>query len=139
MPMRRLMLIATCLTPGIVEAQEPRRPAAATQRCSVASRPVAETRALEAEFARRMRAEGQAAATRWAREEGYRYRQKLVAQGVCPPLPGERTASAPAPAKKPLPGKKRGGKCTKTVMQARNIANPGGSAMSMIMVPVCVN
>ncbi len=31
-----------------------------------------------------------------------------------------------------------GGDCEKIVMQPRHIANPGGGAMSMIMVPVCL-
>lgn len=30
-------------------------------------------------------------------------------------------------------------KCDRIVMQARNIANPGGGAMQMIMVPVCMD
>ena len=115
--------------------------APSSTRCSADALPAAERRVMEAEYARRFRREGKASADRWAAEKGRAFRARLVAQGICPPRPGStRVADADrTPRAKGGTRGRKGGKCTKTVMQARNIANPGGGAMSMIMVPVCVN
>lgn len=111
---------------------------ARASRCSADALPQAERRRMELEYARRFRASGKASADRWAAEQGRRFRAHLVAQGVCPAA-GGREGIATNVKPRPSVRDRRGGKCTKTVMQARNIANPGGGAMSMIMVPVCVN
>ena len=113
------------------------RPSAA--RCSLDSMPAAERRQMESEYHARRKADGEASANLWIKQRGAQFRARLEREGVCPPANGR--AATPA-ASSPPPAALRnlkGGKCTKTVMQARNIANPGGGAMSMIMVPVCVN
>ena len=111
--------------------------------CSADALPAAERRAMEREYLRRSKADGRASADEWVREQGRLFRARLARQGVCPPEgnPG-RTTAATGSSRRATPARpsgRKGGKCTKTVMQARNIANPGGGAMSMIMVPVCVN
>jgi len=115
------------------QGKTPRTRTAASPGCSVNALPAAERRDLEREYGRRAKADGKASADRWVAEQGRQFRARLVAQGICP------SEAAAAPARKAEPRSRKGGKCTKTVMQARNIANPGGGAMSMVMVPVCVN
>lgn len=106
--------------------------------CSADAMPAADKRRIQAEYMRISRSEGRLAAERYARQQGLEFRQKLVAQGVCLPLNGTSANRTATTANTATRNKNRG-KCTRTVMQARNIANPGGGAMSMIMVPVCVN
>lgn len=113
--------------------------------CSADAMPASEKRRIEVEYGRIARSQGRAAANSYGREQGALFREKLVAQGICPPLGGAavtkaagQSASRAGEQDKAVRSGKRG-KCTKTTMQARNIANPGGGAMSMIMVPVCVN
>lgn len=112
-----------------------RAPAATPQRCSADAMPAAQRRQIEREYARRVKANGRASAHRWAAEQGRLFRAQLVREGVCDAAPGQGRTTVSTRSTRP----KARGKCTKTVMQARNIANPGGGAMSMIMVPVCVN
>ena len=113
----------------------------AATRCSADALPAAERRRLEQEYARRLKADGKPSADRWVAQQGQLFRARLVKQGVCPAQAGKGDAvrSTASSAPRGTARKRNGQKCTKTVMQARNIANPGGGAMSMIMVPVCVN
>ncbi len=120
--------------------QNAKRPTRQPAKCSADAMPAADKRRIEAEYARIAQTQGRTAAVNYARREGMRFRQKLVAQGVCPaaasaakPVVAENTANTRDTSGK---GKQ---KCTRTTMQARNIANPGGGAMSMIMVPVCLD
>ena len=55
-----------------------------SSRCFANSGPGPERRAMEAEHARRVKADGQASADVWVDEQGRQYRAKLVAQGKCP-------------------------------------------------------
>lgn len=109
-------------------------------RCSADAMPASDKRRIQAEYNRITRTQGRPAAENWARQEGMRFRQQLVSQGICPPVGSATgtTAGRPASERRTVRNA-NGAKCTKTTMQARNIANPGGGAMSMIMVPVCVN
>ena len=115
--------------------------------CSADAMPAPEKRRIEAEYARIAKSRGRVAANGYARQQGALFREKLVAQGVCPPLgaAAASTRNAAGAVSERASGKGRAvgagkqGKCTRTTMQARNIANPGGGAMSMIMVPVCLN
>lgn len=114
-------------------------PRSAPAGCSLDAMPVAERRQMERDYAARRKADGEASANQWINQKGREFRARLERQGVCPPANGDVAANAASRPTERAAGDKRGGKCTKTVMQARNIANPGGGAMSMIMVPVCVN
>lgn len=113
----------------------------AATRCSAEALPAGERQQLEREYKRRLNADGKPSADRWVAQQGQLFRARLVSQGVCPPQAGKGSAvrSTASSALRATARKRSGQKCTKTVMQARNIANPGGGAMSMIMVPVCVN
>ena len=55
-----------------------------SSRCFADSGPGPERRAMEAEHARRVRTDGQAAADAWRAEHGRQYRARLVADGRCP-------------------------------------------------------
>lgn len=118
---------------------------ASSQACSLASMPAAERRAMEQEYQRRDKADGRASANVWIREQGARFRMKLVAEGVCPPP--DRTAgqagkqvarNARASGKKPLLNKK-GQPCTRTRVENRVSPGFGGEAMTMGLVPVCAD
>ncbi|MCW2387158.1 hypothetical protein M2333_000204 [Sphingobium sp. B11D3B] len=54
-----------------------------SSRCFANSGPGPERRAMEAEHARRLRADGKRSADAWVEEHGKRYRAKLVAEGKC--------------------------------------------------------
>jgi len=110
--------------------------ASAGQTCSADALPAAERSRMQAEYKRRVIAEGKASADAWVREQGRLFRQKLVDQGVCPP-PATRQAQA-AQEKKAVRGKD-GRPCERTRLENRNIANLGGGAMSMVLVPVCAD
>ncbi len=56
---------------------------AVSSRCFANSGPGPERRAMEAEHARRLRADGKRSADAWVEEHGKRYRAKLVAEGKC--------------------------------------------------------
>ncbi|MET0247153.1 MAG: hypothetical protein ABW182_10435 [Sphingomonas sp.] len=58
-----------------------------SRRCLADSGPGPERRAMEAEYARRLKADGRAAADAWRERTGRQYRAKLVAQGKCRPRP----------------------------------------------------
>ena len=107
--------------------------------CSLDAMPAAERRQMERDYHARRKADGEASANRWIGEQGRQFRARLERQGVCPPANARASTASTATAPVTKVRNRKGGKCTKTVMQARNIANPGGGAMSMIMVPVCVN
>ena len=111
-------------------------------RCSPDAMPPSERRRIQTEYTRRLRADGQARANAWAAEQGRRFRLKLVSQGVCPPLPGQvqaRPTPAPVSASRKPVRDRNGRVCTKTRLENRNVANPGGGARSMILVPVCAD
>jgi len=55
-----------------------------SSRCYDDSGPGAERRAMEAEYARRLAAVGQAGADRWRAKHGRSYRAELIAAGECP-------------------------------------------------------
>lgn len=52
--------------------------------CSADALPAADRRAMEGEYARRFRSDGRASADAWIREQGKRFHQQLVDDGVCP-------------------------------------------------------
>ncbi len=56
-----------------------------SSRCLADSGPGPERRAMEAEYSRRLRGEGRAAADAWREQTGRQYRARLVAQGKCKP------------------------------------------------------
>lgn len=62
---------------------EVERPKTRSGACSADALPVADRRRMETEYVRRARADGRASADAWVREQGMRFRQKLVADGVC--------------------------------------------------------
>ena len=62
----------------------PRRQQRDASGCSADALPAEERRALETEYGRRFRSDGRASADAWIREQGRRFRQKLVEEGVCP-------------------------------------------------------
>ncbi len=51
--------------------------------CSADALPAADRRRMEVEYVRRLRADGKPSADAWVREQGMRFRQKLIAEGVC--------------------------------------------------------
>ena|GEM_PF-3087779 len=55
------------------------------QSCSAETMPAAEQRRIAAGYMKRAKTKGKAHADIWVREEGVRYRMRLVAQGICPP------------------------------------------------------
>lgn len=59
---------------------EPTRASAA---CSADALPAADRRRMESEYVQRARADGKASADAWVRDQGMRFRQQLVARGVC--------------------------------------------------------
>lgn len=61
-----------------------RRSNTVSRRCFEDSGPGPERRAMEAEYARRLAADGRAAADAWKAEHGRQYRARLVQQGLCP-------------------------------------------------------
>lgn len=118
----------------------------ASEACSADAVPVADRRRIESEYARRARVDGKASADIWVREEGLRYRMKMVKQGVCPaPTAAEltnlrqwrsqqkRTTASGRKAGETAKSD-RGKKGCKMVM--RPVAGFGG-AMTMAMVPDC--
>lgn len=113
----------------------------ASRQCSADALPAAERRRMQIEYQRRLRADGKTSADAWVREQGRRFHQRLVAQGVCA-RPAERkgrTATAERPAEKRVVRGKDGRPCKRTRLENRNIANLGGGAMSMVLVPVCAD
>jgi len=114
--------------------QEPR----SSRACSMESVSDAEKRQLLDGYVQRLRTEGRARADAWGKEQGNILRRKLVAEGVCSPLPGDsQTAAAPpSPASKPLLNKQ--GKACKTMeMETQVFPGFGGEPMTTSLVPVC--
>ncbi|MFV0625421.1 hypothetical protein ACBY01_15610 [Sphingomonas sp. ac-8] len=68
--------------------------AAVSQRCSADALPVAERRRMEQEYVRRARIDGKASANAWVIEQGRRFREKLVAAGICPQSGSDSTQVA---------------------------------------------
>lgn len=66
-----------------IEAEERTQPS--SRACSADALPAEDRRRMEAEYMRRARADGRASADAWVREQGIRFRQQLIAEGVCPP------------------------------------------------------
>lgn len=66
------------------KSKPPRAAASPAAGCSLDAMPLADRRTMAKEYARRDKADGRTSADNWIREEGRRFRQKLVAQGVCP-------------------------------------------------------
>ena len=85
---------------------------------------------MQAEYQRRVRADGKSSADAWVKEQGRRFRERLIAEGVCAPR-------AERPAEKRVVRGKDGRPCKRTRLENRNIANLGGGAMSMVLVSVC--
>ena len=115
--------------------------ASAGQACSAEALPAAERSRMQAEYKRRLIADGKASADAWVREQGRAFRQRLVDQGVCPASMQEKRATQEkqtAQEKKVVRGKD-GTPCKRTRLENRNVANLGGGAMSMILVPVCAD
>lgn len=109
--------------------REQRRPQPRAQagECSADALPAADRRQMEAEYIRRVRADGKASADAWVREQGRQFHLKLVADGVCPdPAAGDRIARN---------DQRADGQGCKMVM--RPVAGLGGGPMTMGMVPDC--
>lgn len=64
---------------GIKDAKSPK-----AKSCSADALPAADRRRMETEYVRRAKSDGKASADAWVREQGIRFHQQLVAQGVCP-------------------------------------------------------
>ncbi|MFV0625432.1 hypothetical protein ACBY01_15665 [Sphingomonas sp. ac-8] len=96
--------------------------------CSADALPAAERRHLEIEYVQRARADGKASADAWVREQGKRYRLKLIAQGICPD-PQRRTQTA-----RRDQSNSDGEGCQMTMQP---VAGLGGAPMTMAMVPDC--
>lgn len=115
---------------------------AASQRCSADALPAAERARMQIEYRRRVRVHGKASADAWVGDQGRRFHQQLVAEGICPARTeqGRRTAmTAQRPAERRAVRGKDGRPCKRTRLENRNIANLGGGAMSMVLVPVCAD
>jgi hypothetical protein len=113
----------------------------ASRHCSADALPIAERRRMQAEYQRRLRADGKSSADAWVNEQGRRFRERLAAEGVCNPRAEHRggTHSAERPSEKRVVRDKDGRPCKRTRLENRNIANLGGGAMSMVLVPVCAD
>lgn len=72
--------------------KEDRKSKARSGACSADALPAADRRQMETEYVRRARTDGKASADAWVREQGMRFRQKLVAEGICPAPAGRTTA-----------------------------------------------
>lgn len=109
--------------------------------CSADALPVADRRRMEIEYGRRLRADGKASADAWVHEQGRRFHQKLVADGVC--SSGEpkntRVAAAGDAKGKRVVRDKNGKPCTRTRLENRVSPGFGGEAMTMGLVTVCAN
>lgn len=114
---------------------------AASQQCSADALPNAERRRLQAEYLTRLRTDGKSSADAWVKDQGRRFRERLVAEGVCTPQAEhhESSRSAEHAAEKRAVRDKDGRPCKRTRLENRNIANLGGGAMSMVLVPVCAD
>lgn len=115
--------------------------------CSAEALPAADRRRMEAEYHRILRSQGRASADAWVHEQGRLFRQKLVAQGVCPPASESAPAPAPAAASPNPAAPASQANRTSTARDATGnesgcrmrmapIANLGGG-MTMGMVPDC--
>lgn len=60
-----------------------------SRECSADALPAEDRRQMEADYVRRVRADGKASADAWVREQGMRFHQQLVAEGVCPAPEGQ--------------------------------------------------
>ena len=118
------------------------RTKASSARCSADALPVADRRRMEMEYTRRARADGKASADAWVREQGRRFHEKLVADGVCPsPGKADRSASVgdtKAKGKREVRGKD-GKPCKRTRVENRVSPGFGGAPMTMGMVVVCAD
>lgn len=96
---------------------------------------------MQREYARRIRSEGKARADAWVQQQARDFRQRLVEQGICsaPREGADRVASADRSEGRDVPKGKDGKACRTTRLEHRNIANPGGGAMMMVLVPVCAD
>lgn len=113
---------------------------ASSASCSADALPAADRRRMEAEYVRRARADGKASADAWVREQGIRFHQKLVADGVCAASgKADRSAAVGGERKKREVRDKNGRVCTKTRLENRPIANVGGGGMTLGLVPVCAD
>ena len=55
-----------------------------SSRCFANSGPGPERRAMEADYKRRLKSDGERSAAAWRDEQGRQYRARLVAEGKCP-------------------------------------------------------
>lgn len=107
--------------------------------CSMDALSPTEKRRMVIEYQRRLRVRGKADADAWATEEGNRFRRRLVAEGVCPPLTGEGNQTARATKRRSAPPlvNRQGKTCKNVGVENRMIPNFGGAPMTMVLVPVC--
>lgn len=96
--------------------------------CSADALPAADRRRMEIEYVRRVRSDGRASADAWVREQGQRFRLRLVAEGICPD-PGQQTQTTRRP------GSEADSEGCQMTMQP--VAGLGGAPMTMAMVPDC--
>lgn len=109
------------------------------RRCSADALPAADRRRMQIEYQRRVRADGRARADAWVAEQARQFRRQLVAEGVCPPPGARESETAKRPTERRVVRGKDGRPCKRTRLENRNIANLGGGAMSMVLVPVCAD
>lgn len=110
-----------------------------SQQCSADALPADRRRAMRAEYNERLRTDGKASADAWAGEQARRFRQQLVAEGVCPSTDRRDEKATVSPNRDPKLRGKDGRPCKTTRLEHRNIANLGGGAMNMVLVPVCAD
>lgn len=119
---------------------KPKRTSSASSGCSVDALPAADRKRMEVEFARRARTDGRASADAWVNEQGRRFHEKLVAEGVCPsPGKADRTAALGDGKAKRVVRDNKGKPCSKTRLENRLSPSLGGGAMTMGLTPVCAD
>lgn len=134
-------LFLTSLATSVL-AQERGVSSNALPTCSARTLPTAEKAAMEREYAQRTREDGKAKADAWLQREARVLVARLVDQGICT-MPGsggeQQTAQRPQPSDRTRPVGKSGSTCKTTRLENRNVANPSGGPMMMVLVPVCAD
>lgn len=74
-------------------ARTPTSPHRVAEACSSDNVPASEQRRIANGYMQRAETEGKRRADIWVREEGVRYRMKLVRRGICPPPTAEEIAA----------------------------------------------
>jgi len=138
--MMRFILLAARVLPFFAVTPANAQSAEPVTECSPDALSADERAAMEREYVRRLRAEGKKSADAWVAQQGQAFHQRLVDQGICPaPRDSAPLASSDRQESRETLKAKDGTPCRTTRLENRNIANLGGGAMSMVLVPVCVD